>query len=152
MLTLGDHLPLAGQHILLTPPQLAALVLECGQIQNSREIRLQQSCLLPAQSEAHCTQTGLTPTQFLRNPVASLSPLQLVRNDLRVLHHLAQIVPNERIQLIDRNESGRTMLLPIRGHGRQFASANVVVVLRVGVTGAPGATELAMPTADQAAQ
>jgi len=48
LLTLGDHLPLAGQHILLGLPQLVALVLEGRQIQNSSQIGLQQTRLLPA--------------------------------------------------------------------------------------------------------
>jgi len=34
-LTLGDHLTLAGQHVLLAPPQVIALILERRQVQNS---------------------------------------------------------------------------------------------------------------------
>ena len=35
LLTLSNYLPLAGEDIFLTPPQLVALVIECSQIQNS---------------------------------------------------------------------------------------------------------------------
>jgi hypothetical protein len=97
LLTLSNHLPLTGEDIFFTPPQLVALVLERRQIQNSGEIRLQQSGLLTAQSQTDCTQAGLTTAQFLRDPVASLSALQLVGDQLRVLYNLAQIFPNKRV-------------------------------------------------------
>jgi hypothetical protein len=152
LLTLGDHLALAGQHILLVPSQFIALVLERCKVENSGQIRLQQARLLAAQPQADCPQTGLATTQFLGDPVASLSPLQLVGDDLRMLHHFAEIIPNERIQLIGRNESGRAMLLSIGGHRRQFAATNVILVLRLGRAGVADATQLASATADQAAQ
>ena len=84
--------------------------------------------------------------------VYPVSALQLVGDHLWVLHHLAHIVPNNRIQLIGGNESGGAMLLPIGGNRRQFASASVVLVLRIGMTGASGAAQVASSAADQAAQ
>jgi hypothetical protein len=89
LLTLRNHLPLAGKHVLLTLLQVAPLVLERRQIQNSGQIRLQQTRLLTTQSLPHAAQTSLTSAQFLWNPLAGPSPLQLMRSDHRVPHHLA---------------------------------------------------------------
>jgi hypothetical protein len=152
LLSLSNDFPLAGEHVLLTPPEVVPLVLECRQIHRSSQIGLQQTRLLPAQSHTYGPQAGLTTSQFLGDPVAGLSALELVRNDLRVLHHLAQVVPDKSIQLVSWDEPGWAVLLAIGGHGRQLASAHVVLVVGSRVECAASATQLAVSTADQATQ
>src|SRR5215472_13069879 len=41
LLPLSHHVPFAGKHVLLAPPQLVALVLEGRQIQNSGQVGFQ---------------------------------------------------------------------------------------------------------------
>jgi hypothetical protein len=151
-LTLGNDFPFACEHLLLTPTQLIPLELERGQVHDSGQVGLQQTRLLPAQSHTDAAQTGLTSTQFLGDPIAGLSSLELMCNNLRMTHDLTQIVPDDGIQLLSGDQPGRAMLFPIGDYGRQLASADVVLVGRAGVTGTAGATQLAPPAADQAAE
>jgi len=151
-LTLSNDLPFACEHLLLTPPQLILLELERGQIHDSGQVGLQQTRLLPAQSHTDAAQAGLTSTQLLGDPIAGLSSLELMGNNLRMTHDLTQIVPDDSIQLMSGDQPGRAMLFPIGDYGRQLASADVVLVVRGGVKGASGATQMAPPAADQAAE
>jgi hypothetical protein len=150
-LTLSNDFPLTCKHLLLTPLQLIPLELERGQVQDSGQVGLQQTRLLPAQSNTDAAQTGLTSTQFLRDPIAGLSSLELMCNHLGMTHDLIQIVPDDGIQLIGGDQPGRAMLFPIGDDGRQLASADVVLVGRTGLTGTAGATQLAVAATDQAA-
>jgi hypothetical protein len=151
-LTLSNDFPLACEHLLLALSQLIPLKLERGQVQDSSQVSLQQTRLLAAQSHANAAQTSLTSTQLLRDPIAGLSSLELMGNHRRMTHHLAQIVPDEGIQLLSGDQPGRAMLFPIGADGRQLSSAHVILVGCAGVTGTAGAAQLAVAATDQAAQ
>src|SRR5438105_3333644 len=132
--------------------QFAPLVPERRQIDDTGQIGLQETCLLTTQSQPHTTQAGLTAAQFLGEPSRRPEPLQLMGDDRRMTYYFAQVVPDDGIQLMGWDEPGRAVLLPIGGHRRQLASAYVVLVVRDGMNCAPGATQLAAPAADQAAE
>jgi hypothetical protein len=108
--------------------------------------------LLPAQSQADGTQTGLPTSQFLGHPIPGLRALKLMGNHLRMPHDQTEIVPDDGIQLMGWDQPGRAMLFSIGDYGWQLASAYVVLVARAGVTGTAGATQLAVAATHQSTQ
>ncbi|MCG7357428.1 hypothetical protein MHL39_12335, partial [Roseomonas mucosa] len=103
----------------------AAIFIEAhhtGQVDLGQSLDLLRDADLPAPE-------GLAArSQFLRQPVAAMSPLKRVADRLRIGQELAEILPDEGLHLTGRNEPGGAWSVPMGVHRRELAAAAVVAV------------------------
>jgi len=99
-------------------------------------------------------QTDATPAQVLAaclqllwQPVAPMGPFQRVRDALGMLQRVAQVLPNQLIQLMRGHVAGRAFFIPTGLDGIALRPTRVVVIARV--HSPRDTTRLAHPTTNQ---
>src|SRR3954454_22044843 len=69
------------------------------QVHHARKVSLSQPFNLSLQTDLPVSEGVAVRLQFLRQPVPAMSPLQREADRLRVGQHLAEVIPDQRIQL-----------------------------------------------------
>jgi hypothetical protein len=129
--------------------QFAAAALKLRQRNDAVQIGFTQSVQLMVKVDPPFAQLFAADLQFLRQPVAAMRTLQGMRDEFRMRQDCAQILPNQFIQLLGRNEASGTTLVPAGLTRRRLAPADVVEILSLPT---PRTSQMAHPATHQRAQ
>src|SRR5215211_3570406 len=130
--------------------QVLAPTLILRERDHSAHVRICQAFHLLLEALTGATQLLAPVLHLLREPVAPVRPLQRLGDTLRVGQHLAEVAPDQRVELPGRAEACGALLLLARVDGPPLGRADVVAVARR--VPAPAAGRLADPAADQGPQ
>jgi len=98
----------------VTPPTLVFL-----QAHHARQVSLGQPLDLPLEAGLPAAEGLAARLQLLRQPVPAMRSLQREADRLRVGQHLAEVIPDQRVQLCCRDVARRTDRVPVRVQGRK---------------------------------
>jgi hypothetical protein len=87
------------------------------QVHHARKVSLSQPFNLSLQTDLPVSEGVAVRLQFLRQPVPAMSPLQREADRLRVGQHLAEVIPDQRIQLGRGTETRGTGRVAMRMQG-----------------------------------
>src|SRR5262249_53306763 len=112
--------------------ELAPLALELGELDDPAQGGVEQALLLALDLRDGAAGGRLAGADLLRQPLPSLGPLQRLRDLLRLAQQAGQVVPDQGVELRDRDLTGATALAQLRG---VVAVADVVAVAIPGRAG-----------------
>ena len=144
------QLPCLDLQVVALLHQLALTAFEFRQFKRFREIRGQKTILLAVETAECLLDGGVAMLDLLREPCPALRPLQRQRNQLGMLHHGAEILPDQRLQLIGRDIARRTALVMTTADRILFAATQIIAI--VGESKVPLALQVTLPTLHQRAQ
>ncbi len=111
LIDLRLQLPLLGGQRLVPLLQIAAPPPVLGERDDLPEVGFRQPIQLPPEAGSTLAEVLLAGLKLLRQPVASVRPLQRVGDALRMGHNLAQVPPDQLVELVGRRVSGGALLL-----------------------------------------
>src|SRR4051794_4709268 len=108
----GLELSGLGREGLLALLQFAPLAAVLLKAQHARQVGLGQALDLLLDADLPAPQALPTRLQFLRQPVLAVRPLQGLADRLWLGKQLAQILPDQCLDLFGRDEAGRAWRIP----------------------------------------
>jgi hypothetical protein len=91
--------------------QVCSTLLIFRQRDNTAQVSLGETIQLVLQSNLTTAQVFPLRLKLLRQPAASMSPLQSCSNDFRMGQDLTQVLPNQFVQFVSRDVTSRTALM-----------------------------------------
>jgi hypothetical protein len=141
------HLPVQGPLPLL---QVAAPPPVLREAEHAVEVGRGEPLERLAQGRRATAQDLTARLQLLRQPMATMRPLERPPDRPRLGQQPAEVVPDHRLERLRRRVAGLALRVPAGVHRRKLAAAAVVAVAAPEVT--PCAGQAALPAADEAAQ
>src|SRR3712207_1591234 len=111
LIDLHLQLPLLSGQCLFPLLQITAPPPVLGERDDLPEVSFRQPVQLPSETGLTLAEVLLAGLKLLRQPVPSVSPLQRVRDALRVSHDLAQVPPDQLVELVGGRMAGGALLL-----------------------------------------
>ena len=110
---LRPELALLPSEGLLTLFQVAPPTLVFVQAQHTLQVSFGEPLDLPLEAGLPAPKDFATRLQFLRQPVPAMRPLQRKADRPRVGQHLAEVIPDQRVQLRCRDVARRADRVPV---------------------------------------
>ena len=129
--------------------QIAATPLKFGQGNDAVQIGLAQAIKLMVKIDTPLMQLLAAGLQLLWQPMSPMSVLQRLRDKFWMGQHLAQILPNQLVQGVGRNQTRRTSFVSAGLRGGGFTTADVVEILSFSTS---GTSQITHSTSHQGAQ
>src|SRR5918995_81942 len=126
LLRLRLQLPLLARERLVPLLQIPASPLILRQRDHLPEVRLGQPLKLTPQGSPTLAEVLLASFELLRQPMASVRPLQCIGDALWVGQYLAQVLPDQLVELVRGGVTGGTLLLQAGLGSLLLAGADVV--------------------------
>jgi len=117
---------------------IVATTLKLRQFQHTTQIRIRQPLALLSERVPRFEKVGAPRLHGLRKPRAAVRPRQCLGDALWMREHRAQVLPDERVQLIGGRKAGGTHLLTMRLRRLRLADTDIigkVVAYRTGGAG-----------------
>jgi hypothetical protein len=150
LLCLDLDLPELLAHTLLRLGQLVPFALEFLAPDDFGQIDVEQAGVLPLDLGQRLTQGALARLESVWKPLTPLGALEFVGDECRLGEHLAEILPDQRIERFGADIPGNTALP--QGRPQRVGATPAPIITLAGLTRPPRTGQLTLATAHEPAQ